>query len=322
MIKSYKKQISAFLSFLLCLGFTWSFAQIHTKIDRKHIKIGEPIVLSIHIPHNKNQNIQLPQIKDTLSYHIEILEQKTDSLSKNNELIHQIKITSFDSGDFLVRSLPVIINNDTLLTQSFAIKVEEVIIDSTNLIGYPIKPIMEEELSWKDYWNQYKNFILGVLLVFLILVLLYSLFIKKRKELHSSRKIKSPYEEANDSLKELDEQDYLNNLKYYSFYSDLSFILRKYLGRVYAFSSLELLSDDLIEYLKSKTDLRSKDIDNLKRFLHDSDLAKYAKTIPDKDKHNFYRNWAGELIERINAAEIETAMEYDLKANEENRKIE
>ncbi|MDX9704159.1 MAG: hypothetical protein RBT46_00430 [Weeksellaceae bacterium] len=310
------------LNLFFSLSFSCVFAQIDTKIDRNHIKIGEPIQLSISIPFEKDIKIKFPVLNDTLSYHIEILDQKIDTLiDKNNtKIIHQLQITSFDPGDFLIRSLPVVINNDTLLTHSFEIQLDEVELDSANTIGFPIKPIMNEEFTWKDYWNQYWAFIVGAFLAFLLaILLLYYYFYMKKGQARLLKKQKTPYEEAKGALKALDQQKLLAKSAYYLFYSELSYIVRRYLGRVYEFSSLELLSDDLIEYLKIQTTLEAEDILHLKQFLYDSDLVKYAKAIPEEEKHEFYRKWIGELVEKIKPIETET--EYSLKPNEKIRKI-
>ena len=79
--------------------------------------------------------------------------QNTDEKKK---LVQHLILTSFDPGEFLIRSLPIIVDNDTLLSSSFQIKVDEVVIDSANLAGFPIKPIMEEEYTWKDVSNDAK----------------------------------------------------------------------------------------------------------------------------------------------------------------------
>lgn len=294
-------------------------AQIDTKIDTTQIKIGEPIEYSLTVALGPEDQIILPELRDTMSYHIEILEQQTDTLFQNNSkfLRKKLKVTSYDEGDFLIRSLPVIINSDTLLSHAFEISVEGVIIDSANLQGFPIKPIMDEKLNFRDYWNLYGIYaVAGILILGGVLTALLLWMKKRREEKLRSLIPKSPYEEAIDSLVELDKTGYLNQGKIQAFYTELSFILRRYLGRAFGFSSLELLSDDLLDYLKNTGTLTVSQRKGLKDFLYDSDLAKFAKTIPSVQKNELYREWVEQLVEDTRPSETEEEEEEIAKNSE------
>src|SRR5690606_28102316 len=255
------------LTFFFLLVSVSGIGQIKTEIDRTQIKIGEPIHYKLTVLVNSKDKIILPTVKDTLSFHVEVLEQKIDTVlnGEKKEFVQRLTLTSFDPGEFLIRSLPIVINLDTLLSNSFQIQVEDVEIDSANLQGFPIKPIMEEEYTWKDYWNQYWIYIVAGILVLLALLLIAILFLrdKKRKD-QKSYVVKTPYEEAKDALKNLDKKKYLEKGQINPYYSELSYLLRKYLGRVYHFSSLELLSDDLVEHFKQTKELDETDTQKLR----------------------------------------------------------
>lgn len=301
-----------------------SFGQISTEIDTAHIKIGEPIQYKLTVPVHPNDHVTLPQHRDTLSFHIEILDQKTDTISAGNtkKVVQQLSITSFDAGDFLIRSFPVVINGDTLLSRSFQIRVEDVEIDSANLGGFPIKPIMEEQYTWVDYVEKYWIYLAAGALIFIALLIVAILFLrsKNRKE-EKSRIVKTPYEEAMGALRNIDKKKYLEKGQVYPFYSELSYTVRRYVGRIYDFSSLELLSDDLIDYFRKTTHLEKEDVEKLKEFLYDSDLVKFAKAEPDEQKHIFYRKWVEDLIEKTKPLELEDDSVEELKPNEKFRKI-
>ncbi len=312
------------LSIFFCLISIFSFSQIDTKIDTTHIKIGEPIHFTLTVPLHSKTNVKLPELQDTLSFHIEILDQKIDTVlnGEKKSLVQRMTLTSFDPGEFLIRSLPVVVNEDTLLSQSFQIKVDEVKIDSANLAGFPIKPIMEEEYTWKDYWDKYWLYFLIGALVFFALLIVAILFLrdKKRKDI-LAKTPKTPYDEAKDALKTLDKKNYLTKGQVNPYYSELSFVLRRYLGKVYHFSSLELLSDDLVDYFQKTTHLEKTEVDQLKEFLYESDLVKFAKAIPDETQNARHRKWVENLVERIKPLEIEEEPHLELKPNEKYRKI-
>lgn len=326
--RCWKMDIGSGFTFLLscvfCLVSFSAFGQIDTKIDTAHIKIGEPIQYSLTVPLDAQTNVQLPELKDTLSFHVEILEQKIDTLfeGEKKKLVQHLTLTSFDPGEFLIRSLPVVVGDDTLLSHSFQIKVDEVKIDSANLAGFPIKPIMDEEYTWSDYWDKYWVYFAVGILVFLALLIVAILFLrdKKRKNI-ISKTPKTPYEEAKDALKNLDKKNYLAKGQVNPYYSELSFVLRRYLGKVFHFSSLELLSDDLVNYFQKTTHLDSNQLDQLKAFLYESDLVKFAKAVPDEDRHRFFRKWVEELVEKIKPMELEDETVQELRPNEKYRKI-
>lgn len=319
-----RRKFCFLVSCVLCLT-SFSFGQINTEIDTAHIKIGEPVHYKLTVPFQAGDEILLPRLKDTLSFHIEILDQKIDTVSENGtkKLVQQLSLTSFDPGEFLIRSLPVVINSDTLLSGSFQIKVDEVRIDSANLTGFPIKPIMQEEYKWKDYWNKYWVYLTVGVLVFLALIIAAILFLREKKNKgEKSFVVKTPYDEAKEALKNIDKKKYLEKGQLYPFYSELSFLLRRYIGRIYHFSSLELLSGDLVDYIRKSGHLQQEDIEKLREFLYDSDLVKFAKSAPDEQKHEFYRKWAEDFIEKTRPLELEDETIQELKPNEKYRKIE
>lgn len=315
---TYRPQyyLKPLLALFLVLFFVQIQAQIETKIDRNEIKLGQPIAFELSVPLEENKKVVLPKVKDTLSFHLEILDQKIDTLVEDEsiKLVQKLKITSFDPGEFLIRSLPVIIDSDTLLSHSFLIQVEDVVIDSANLNGFPIKPIMGEKKTWleslQQNWLLLTLILLGMLFV---LGLIYFLLNSKSKK-EKNRPIKTPYDEAIWALKELDQKQYLKNKETYLFYSDLSDLLRRYLGRIYQFRSMELLSDDLANHLKSTNQLTDKEISQLSGFLYDSDLVKYAKNEPETPKQEFYRKWVETLIERTKPMDLEVESNEHLKS--------
>ncbi len=321
-----KWKVKTFLCSLFYILYSvFCFGQIDTKIDTAHIKIGEPIQYTLTVPFGAKDKIKLPQLKDTLTFHIEILDQKIDTLleGEKKKLVQYLSLTSYDPGDFLIRSLPVIINSDTILSKSFQIKVDEVEIDSANLQGFPIKPIMQEEYNWQDYWNKYWVYLVVGAVVFLTLLIVAILFLREKKNKKGKTyTVKTPYEEAIDALKNIDKKKYLEKGQLYPFYSELSYLLRRYVGRVFHFSSLELLSDDLVDYFQKSSHLQKEDLEKLKEFLYDSDLVKFAKTVPDAQKHELYKKWVEGLIERIKPMELEDETIQELRPNEKYRKIE
>ncbi|MFV0146660.1 BatD family protein [Empedobacter falsenii] len=295
---------------LLLVSFfilNFSFAQeIMPKLDRTTIKVGEPIQYEIKIDFKKGDKIVFPTISDSLNYHIEVLDQKIDTVKTEgkSEIVQQLELTGFEAGKFTIPSFIIQKNDKDLTTKQLEIEIQDVEVDTTKNAIFPIKPVMEEEYSIRDYWNKYWLYGIIALILFIIAAVLLILYIRAKSKLSGDKLYKTPYDEAKASLKALDAKKYLKRGEQKEYYTQLSFIVRRYLGRVYNFSALEILSDDLVKYIATKQDVLPDDVQKFKQFLFDADLVKFAKQEFDDSTNNMHRNWVDEFVERIKPIEI------------------
>lgn len=295
---------------LLLVSFfilNFSFAQeIMPKLDRTTIKVGEPIQYEIKIDFKKGDKIVFPTISDSLNYHIEILDQKIDTVKTEgkSEIVQQLELTGFEAGKFTIPSFIIQKNDKDLTTKQLEIEIQDVEVDTTKNAIFPIKPVMEEEYSIRDYWNKYWLYGIIAFIFFIIAAVLLILYIRAKSKLSGDKPYKTPYDEAKASLKALDAKKYLKRGEQKEYYTQLSFIVRRYLGRVYNFSALEILSDDLVKYIATKQDVLPDDVQKFKQFLFDADLVKFAKQEFDDSTNNMHRNWVDEFVERIKPIEI------------------
>ena len=220
-------------------------------------------------------------------------------VGNNANYIQTITLTSFDIGDFLVNSLPVVIDGDTLLTSSKRLEVKDLEVDADLDKMYPIKPIIPQEITWWEKNKKYLAYwVVGILLAIIIIVLIWLYLKAAKKNKYVSKPLLPPYEEALENLKKLDKENYLSKQNYNQFYTDLSFIIRRYFSRRFDFPAMALLSGDLPAYMKNKELLTESEAEQLSAFLKDSDLAKFGRTIPAEEKHTYYRNWIEEIIQK------------------------
>jgi hypothetical protein len=295
---------------LLLVSFfilNFSFAQeIMPKLDRTTIKVGEPIQYEIKIDFKKGDKIVFPTISDSLNYHIEVLDQKIDTVKTEgkSEIVQQLELTGFEAGKFTIPSFIIQKNDKDLTTKQLEIEIQDVEVDTTKNAIFPIKPVMEEEYSIRDYWNKYWLYGIIAFILFIIAAVLLILYIRAKSKLSGDKLYKTPYDEAKASLKALDAKKYLKRGEQKEYYTQLSFIIRRYLGRVYNFSALEILSDDLVKYIATKQDVLPDDVQKFKQFLFDADLVKFAKQEFDDSTNNMHRNWVDEFVERIKPIEI------------------
>ena len=280
--------------------------ELESKLENNKIKIGEPARLSFSIEYKKGDKIIGPEIKDSLTHHIEILKHTIDTVvvGENKKIMHHLDLTSFDAGEFLVRTIEIEKNGEKLKTKPFQLEVQDVEVDTAQAQIHPIKPVMTEEYSWKDYWNRYWIYGIAALVLFIIALVLIVLYIRSKSKNLRNTAPKTPYEEMLAGLKSLDAKKYLKRNEQKEYYTQLSFILRRYIGKVYNFSALEVLSDDLVQFVHQKDEVLEDDKSRLKAFLFDADLVKFAKHELSEDKHQQYRQWVEEFVERIKPLDI------------------
>ncbi|MBS7333974.1 MAG: hypothetical protein KIG88_10310 [Weeksellaceae bacterium] len=289
--------------FFSSLGFA---QELDANIDTTKIKIGEPVRLIYSIDFTKSDKIQFQSLKDTLSHHIEIIDQKIDTVieGENKKIVHQLDLTSYDAGEYFIPTIPVEKNGQVLRTPSFQIEVQDVEVDTAQAKVHPIKPIMTVEYSLRDYWNKYWIYGITALILFIIAFVLIILFIRSKSRNLKNLEPKTPYEEMIAGLKSLDAKKYLKRGEQREYYTQLSFILRRYIGKVYHFSALEILSDDLAQTIENREDIVAEDKHLFRKFLSDSDLVKFAKQELDEEKNVKYRTWVGEFVERIKPLDL------------------
>ncbi|WP_068596645.1 BatD family protein [Vaginella massiliensis] len=315
------------LSFLYLLFFAQLlvFAQVESSIEPTQIKIGEPIRLTYQLPFSDSDKIQIPSIQDTLSYHIEVLEQKLDTIKRDgsSKLELKLRVTSYEAGRFLIKPLAFVVNQDTVRSASYQIIVHDVIVDEKNPQLADNKPIMLEDYTLDDYWKKYWIYGIVALLLLLIAIVLVILYIRSKSKGLNKQLIKTPFEEMMDELKSIDKKKYLQRGEQKEYYSRLSLALKHYIGRVYHFSAKELLSDEVVDALVKKEELKNEEIQTLKQFLYDADLVKFAKQTLPEEKNTSYRKWVEDFVNYIKPIDIPQNPETNLDSvtGENYRKI-
>lgn len=273
--------IFSIVFFLVC---SISFAQVKSAIDSTSIKIGEQITYHIQVETDTTKLVVFPE-GQTFSP-LEMIESYDIDTLKNKDKYNLIKkygLTQFDSGSYTIPRQKIIIGDKTFFTDSLQVEVNTVVIDSTKGL-FDIKPIIAVEKSGSNWW---KYLLIAILLIGIVAFILYW-FIWRKKPLTEEEKIAllPPYDRAKLALKNLDESPYLEHENLKDYYSELTFIIRKYLEEKVYDRALESTTKELIERLSllnegNQIDISKKDIKNLESILQRADLVKFAKSAPD-----------------------------------------
>jgi hypothetical protein len=304
------------LSFILVLLSVASFSQVKSSIDSTKIKIGQQITYKIAVETDSTNLVVFPEGQSFMP--LEMIESYNIDTIKNKAKFNLIKkygLTQFDSGKYTIPRQKIIIGNKTFFTDSLKVEVNNVVIDTTKQGLYDIKPIIEVNKASSDWW---KYALLTLLIIGAIAFLLYW-FIWRKKPLTEAEQIAllPPYDRAKLALKKLDESHYLESDAIKEYYSELTFIIRKYLDEKVYDRALESTTDELISRLTilkegNQVDLSKEDIKNLESILKRADLVKFAKSAVDVELAKLDRNTIDIEIDHVKEALPEPSEEEKL----------
>ncbi|WP_431132729.1 hypothetical protein [Psychroserpens mesophilus] len=277
--------MSICFAYVLCFISATLSAQVTSSIDSTKIKIGQQITFKVEVEADTTDLVVFPE-GQTFSP-LEMIESYKVDTTKNNakyQLIKRYGLTQFDSGSYTIPKQKIIIGTNTFFTDSLQVEVSNIEVDTTKQGLYDIKPFIEVEKSTSNRWL----IILGIILAVALVAFLVYWFIWRKKPLTEEAKIAllPPYDRAKLALKQLDESTYLENAELKDYYSELTFIIRKYLDEKVYDKALESTTDELISRLNllkdaNQIELSKDDIRNLETILKRADLVKFAKSAPD-----------------------------------------
>ncbi|TNJ47198.1 hypothetical protein KFZ70_04605 [Tamlana fucoidanivorans] len=292
-----------------------SFAQVKSTIDSTSVKIGAQITYHIQVETDSSQLVVFPE-GQTFSP-LEMIESYDVDTLKNNDRYNLIKkygLTQFDSGKYTIPQQRILIGDKTFFTDSLQVEVRNVVIDSTEGL-FDIKPIIAVEKSASNWWQ----YVLITLLIIAVVAFLLFWFIWRQKPLTEDEKIAllPPYDRAKLALQKLDESPYLEQENLKDYYSELTFIIRKYLEEKVYDRALESTTNELIDRLTllkegNQIDISQEDIKNLQNILQRADLVKFAKSAPDIELAKLDRETIDVEIDHVKEALPEPTEEEKL----------
>ena len=270
----------------ILLFSTTLFAQpkkVTTSIDTVKNKIGAEFKLSLKTNVDTLSKVKFPESKFFGA--LEVLESyKVDTVKKGDryELIKKYGLTQFDSGKYTIPRIPIIINGKTVYSDSLAIEISDVKVDTLKQKMFDIKDIATVKSPMGNWWI-YVLVVIGLIgLGFLIFYLL-----KNRKPKAKAEVIvyKTPIEKATTLLQQLESKELWQKGAVKDYYSELTDIVRNYIEEEIKIPAMESTTSELIEGLRKaakqkKLKLSNDTVENLEKVLQQADLVKFAKVTP------------------------------------------
>lgn len=290
-------------SLFLCLSLI-SKAQtepsIEVKTDISNIKIGEQLTYTISVPNEKQ--VTFPRL-DNLEG-LEVAEELEEDVIKNR-ILKKYLITGFDSGSFYIKKQEVFIDAKAYFTDSLLVNVATIAVDTAQLNKYVnLKEAQKEEYTLEEITYRYEKYAYMLLGIIAFLTALFFLFRRKKEEKQIIVPKIPPYVTATKELKDLESKELWQNNKIKQYYSELTDIVRKYIGGELSIQGLETTTDELMDLLKVENkeqnlNLDKEFIERLKGLLSQADFVKFAKQKPLDSDIRGHQSDAKMVIETI-----------------------
>ena len=308
----------------------WSQSPVNVSstVDSVTIKIGEQINYLINVEADTTAMVVFPEIK-TLG-RMEVIESyPTDTATDRDRmrLIKKYGITQFDSGNYALPRLEILVDNRSFYTDSLNVRVNDVTVDTTQQKMYDIKPVIQVNKSSAQWWLY---LLIGVLVLLVIAGVVYW-FVFRKKPITEEEKIARlpPFDRAMLELKNLEQSKYLIQSEYKQYYSELTGIVRAYLEEDANISALESTTEQLITKLQMLKDggnlnIEEETISQFKRILQAADLVKFARSKPEMKAADADRKAIEQIViktkEGLPEPTEEDLMEDEAYLEEQNRK--
>lgn len=308
-IAPLKKTLLAALLFVIAVaGVFAQSVSVQATVQPSEIQIGEQALINLRVIAPKDKRIAFPVYESHIVPGVEVLTMLVpDTVLENNVMTLNFKyvVTSFDSTLYYIPSMPVYDGTDTILSNSFGLKVtspqlsdstlaylEKINTGQTDSIDFTalqlndIKPVQKPPLVWTDYlWILW--ILLGGLLLLALIGLVIYLALKKKKKgyFFVPPRVQPPHVRAIAALDKLKEEKIWQHGREKDFYTKLTDVLRVYIFERYGINAMEMTSGEILNRIRQVEETDSV-YENLKQVISTSDLVKFAKYAPYPDENN------------------------------------
>ena len=263
---------------------------VSASIDSTTLMLGDQTDLHLQVTHEVSESVTMPAFGETLQDGIEIVDKTiVDTLNLPDgrvQLNQYLALTSFKDSLFSIEPIAVVSGEDTFWTDPLALNIIQPFEVDTTLAITDIKDIEKAPIWW---WGIIRWILLGLLLAGLGIggYYLWRWIESKRKpeeEKIDPELLRPADEVALEKLDEIKAAKIWKDGKVKEYQTDLTDVVREYIGRRFDVHSTEKTSDETLREMKP---LLEKDLySRLKNMLQLADLVKFAKwhTTPDENE--------------------------------------
>ena len=263
---------------------------VSASIDSTMLMLGDQTDLHLQVTHDATEQVQMPIFGENLQDGIEIVDRTSiDTVTLPDgrlQLTQNLTLTSFKDSLFSIEPIAVASGEDTFWTESMALNVIQPFEVDSSLAITDIKDIEKAPIWW---WGIIRWILLAVGLLLLIdlgfwLWKWYEKHHQPAEEIIDPELLRPADEVALEKLDEIKAAKIWKDGKVKEYQTELTDVVREYIGRRFDVHSTEKTSDETLREMKPLID---KDLfARLKSMLQLADLVKFAKwhTTPDENE--------------------------------------
>ena len=263
---------------------------VSASIDSTMLMIGDQTALHLSVTQEANERVEMPVFGETLQDGIEIIDRSavdTTTLPDGRlQLSQELTLTSFKDSLFPVAPIAVVSGSDTFFTDPMALNVIQPFEVDSSLAITDIKDIEKAPIYW---WGIIRWVLLALAVIGLFVGAYYGVqwyrkhFLKK-EEVIEPELLRPADEVALEKLDEIKAQKIWKDGKVKEYQTELTDVVREYIGRRFDVQSTEKTSDETLRAMKPLIDKEL--FAKLSKMLQLADLVKFAKwhTTPDENE--------------------------------------
>lgn len=324
------KKLLTITALLLCSFLTmgqhlearWDTAGIALG-HRAVITLGDQLNLTLSVSSNELPSVVFPTKEELSRNDIEVLSQKIDTIkSDKGYTLTQTNIaTSFEEGEHSTGLLSVqVMQGGTLLPcftlDSLTLVVEDFPdVDTTKAEIKDIASIMKEPYT---FWEIFRWILLGIVVAALVWLAVFLAKKIKKKEpiiVKPQAPPTPPNEQALSDLEKLRTRELWQAGLVKEYHTELTDIVRRYMGAQMGIDSTEMTSDQTLEAFEESPYKTNDSFDHLRRLFRTADMVKFAKAEPQPYEHDQSMKEAKSFVEETFAK----VKEQQEKENQESK---
>ena len=263
---------------------------VSASIDSTMLMIGDQTAMHLSVTQEANERVEMPVFGETLQDGIEIVDRSavdTTTLPDGRlQLSQELTLTSFKDSLFAVAPIAVVSGGDTFWTEPMALNVIQPFEVDSSLAITDIKDIEKAPIYW---WGIIRWILLALGIIGLFIgayygVLWYRKHFFKEEEVIEPELLRPADEVALEKLDEIKAQKIWKDGKVKEYQTELTDVVREYIGRRFDVQSTEKTSDETLRAMKPLIDKEL--FAKLSKMLQLADLVKFAKwhTTPDENE--------------------------------------
>ena len=294
---------------------------VSASIDSTTLMIGDQTDMHLQVTHEKQEQVEWPVFGEQLQDGIEIVDRTivdTTILKDGRVQLNQyLTLTSFRDSLFSVDPVAFVSGGDSFFTTPLAINVVQPFEVDSSLAITDIKDIEKAPIWW---WGIIRWILLAILIAGLCIggYYLWQWYQKNRKpeeETIEPELLRPADEVALEKLDEIKAQKIWKDGKVKEYQTELTDVVREYIGRRFDVQSTEKTSDETLREMEAilvkgqsdKVQCTKEDgkalYERLKKMLQTADLVKFAKWHTTPDEHEQALNTAYDFVKETTPAQ-------------------